>query len=150
MEDVKKWRQVPAFGSWNFYDEDPIAKYFGPVRGAGLIQAHFCGEDGKVVFKVVSQQYQRKRKKGGGRREGMQQYEKERIRKPKPVDEDLYKIPPELLYQAPKKAKEVAEEFVGRVSRLELHPLSGLGLWKAKYYASCGFWSFHHLSFLLS
>ncbi|XP_010911630.1 uncharacterized protein [Elaeis guineensis] len=112
MEDVKKWRQVPAFGSWNFCDEDPIAKYFGPVRGAGLIQAHFFGEDGKVVFKVVSQQHQGKRKKGGGKREGMQQYEKER-RKPKPVDEDLYKIPPELLYQAPKKKKLLRNLWAG-------------------------------------
>ncbi|XP_008800983.2 uncharacterized protein LOC103715205 [Phoenix dactylifera] len=104
MEGGKKWRQVPAFGSWNFCDEARFAQYFESVRGAGLIQAHFFGGDGKVLFEVVSQQHQRKRKKGGGRREGMKQYEKER-KKPEAVDEDLYKIPPELLYQAPKKKK---------------------------------------------
>lgn len=48
------------------------------------------------------------RKKGGGGGEGKKQYEKER-RNPKPADEDLYKIPPELLYQAPKKASVLYE-----------------------------------------
>lgn len=48
------------------------------------------------------------RKKGGVGREGMEQYEKER-RKPKPVGEDLYRIPLEDLYQAPKKASALFE-----------------------------------------
>ncbi|XP_010926648.1 uncharacterized protein [Elaeis guineensis] len=104
MEDVKNRQQVPAFGSWNFCDEVPITECFETAMGAGLIRAHFFVGDGEDLFKVVPPQQQRKRKKGGGVRGGVKQYDKE-WKKPKPVDEDLYKIPPELLYKMPKKKK---------------------------------------------
>ncbi|XP_010926680.1 uncharacterized protein [Elaeis guineensis] len=107
MEDVKKRRQIPAFGSWNCCDEVPITEYFESVRVTGLIQANFFEGDGEDLFKVVlpqHQQHQRKRKKGGGGKEGMEQYERER-RKPKPLAGDLYMIPSEDLYQGPNKKK---------------------------------------------
>ncbi|KAG1330847.1 hypothetical protein COCNU_02G008150 [Cocos nucifera] len=79
--------------------------------GAGLIRAHFFVGDGEDLFKVVppqQQQHHRKRKKGGGVGEGVKQYDKG-WKKPKPVDEDLYKIPPELLYKMPRKASSLSK-----------------------------------------
>ena len=55
------------------------------------------------------------RKKGGGVRGGVKQYDKE-WKKPKPVDEDLYKIPPELLYKMPKKASSLSKIINGASS----------------------------------
>ncbi|KAG1330846.1 hypothetical protein COCNU_02G008140 [Cocos nucifera] len=102
MEDVKKRQQIPAFGSWNCCDEVPITEYFESVRRTGLIQANFFGGDGEDLFK---------RNKGGGGKDEMKQYERER-RKPKPSGGDLYKIPPEDLYQGPKKASVLFEILI--------------------------------------
>nr|XP_010927649.1 uncharacterized protein LOC105049627 [Elaeis guineensis] len=106
MENAKKRRQVPAFGSWNFCDDIPITEYFESAMEAGLIHSHFFGGDGEELSKVVSPQQQkhhRKGKKGQGGRERAKQYEE--WKKTKPVEEDLYKIPPELLRKIPKKKK---------------------------------------------
>ncbi|MQL95308.1 hypothetical protein Taro_027974 [Colocasia esculenta] len=43
-------------------------------------------------------------------------------RKPKAVDEDLYKIPPELLYQRPKRKKTLMSEFLSRCLGLNCIP----------------------------
>ncbi|XP_017697910.2 uncharacterized protein LOC103705732 [Phoenix dactylifera] len=110
MEDANKRQQVPAFGSWNFCDEVPITECFETAMGAGLIRARFFVGDGEDLFKVVQPQQQqqqhhlRKGKKRGRGREGVKQYDEE-WKKPKPVDEDLYKIPPDLLYKMPRKKK---------------------------------------------
>ncbi|WOL03694.1 hypothetical protein Cni_G12414 [Canna indica] len=100
MEDVVRRHQVPAFGHWNFSfydDETPISQYF---------ESRFCGGDGGDLFKfeVLSPCKDEPRTKGkkGGKK---MKYVEEKVRKAKAVDEDLYKIPPELLYQMPNKKK---------------------------------------------
>ncbi|XP_073003893.1 uncharacterized protein [Typha latifolia] len=99
MEEVKKRQQIPPFGSWNFCDEIPITQYFESA-------AIFFGGEGEDLFKVVKptklhhDYHNKKGKKGGVRRE-------EGKKKPKRVDEDLYKVPPELLYQMPKRTTSV-------------------------------------------
>lgn len=59
-----------------------------------------------------------KGKKGRDGARKKRNYKKEKVRKPKPVDEDLYKIPPQLLYQLPKKASKFfsysQSEYVGK------------------------------------
>ncbi|KAG1363410.1 putative nuclear receptor subfamily 4 group A member 3-like [Cocos nucifera] len=106
MENAKKRQQVPAFGSWNFWDDVPITECFESAMEAGLIHSHLFGGDGEEPSKVVSPQQQKHRGKGKkadqGGRGRVKQYE---WRKTKPVDEDLYKIPPELLCKIPRKKK---------------------------------------------
>ncbi|CAL9775940.1 unnamed protein product [Musa acuminata subsp. burmannicoides] len=94
--------KVPAFGHWNFnlYDDIPISQYFETAREYGLIRARFFEGDGEDLFEML----RRKGKKGRDGARKKRNYKKEKVRKPKPVDEDLYKIPPQLLYQMPKKA----------------------------------------------
>ncbi|RZS01999.1 hypothetical protein BHM03_00031965 [Ensete ventricosum] len=93
--------QVPAFGHWNlnFYDEISISQYFESAREAGLVRPRLFGGDGEDLFRVLG------KKKGGERRGGekMKPCGKQELRKPKAVDEDLYKIPPEMFDQMPKK-----------------------------------------------
>ncbi|RRT56281.1 hypothetical protein B296_00039355 [Ensete ventricosum] len=108
-----RWYQVPAFGHWNlnFYDEISISQYFESAREAGLVRPRLFGGDGEDLFRVLSpykkdQQTAKGKKKGGERRGGekMMPCGKQELRKPKAVDEDLYKIPPEMFDQMPKKA----------------------------------------------
>ncbi|CAL9120335.1 unnamed protein product [Musa acuminata var. zebrina] len=126
MEGMMKRHQVPAFGYWDYCDELPITRYFESAVQAGLIRGHFFGEDDDL-FNVSAQvrpaylNHHRKVKKtgdiGGEKHYGKGQQRKQvkvisdlkiqatprRHRAPKAVDEDLYKIPPELLYQKPKR-----------------------------------------------
>ncbi|CAD5186743.1 unnamed protein product, partial [Musa acuminata subsp. malaccensis] len=109
MEDVMKGYKVSAFGDWNFYDEKPIAQGLQSIMDTDFVQAHFFVGDGEDLFKVLSP-YGHQPKTTGKRRgiegEGKKVYYERKRRKPKAVDEDLYKIPPELLYQIPKKASD--------------------------------------------
>ncbi|XP_008802103.1 nuclear receptor subfamily 4 group A member 3-like isoform X2 [Phoenix dactylifera] len=131
MEDMKR-RHIPAFGNWDYCDDLPITQYFESARQAGLIRGHYYGEDGDL-FKVPvpvkptyhnhnhhhHHHHHKRGRKGDGEK---QQYGKEQQRKqgslcnvgaqspkkpraPKAVDEDLYKIPPELLYEKPKRKR---------------------------------------------
>ncbi|RWW27143.1 hypothetical protein GW17_00008449 [Ensete ventricosum] len=102
VQDVMKGYKVSAFGDWNFYDEKPIAQGLQSIMETDFVQAHFFVGDGEDLFKVLSP-YE---KKIGIEGEGKKVYYEEKRRKPKAVDEDLYKIPPELLYQIPKKASD--------------------------------------------
>ncbi|XP_039126124.1 uncharacterized protein LOC120262128 [Dioscorea cayenensis subsp. rotundata] len=72
MEDIKA-KHVPVFGYWNSCDELPEL-YF-----------EFFGEDGES-FNVA-------------RNQKSEQKPKRVLKVSKAVDEDLYKIPPELFYQ---------------------------------------------------
>ncbi|XP_042431068.1 uncharacterized protein LOC122017501 [Zingiber officinale] len=86
MEDVMKGPyKVPSFGSWNFYEEKHVD---------GFVQAQFFVEDGEELFEVLRsyKHLPQERKK-----------EEKKKNKPRAVDDDLYKIPPELLCQIPKK-----------------------------------------------
>ncbi|XP_042440068.1 uncharacterized protein LOC122025337 [Zingiber officinale] len=97
MEEMVKRCQVPAFGHWNwsFYDEDiPISQYFESRL--------FGGDHGGDLFKVLSPCKDQKKQEG----KMMKSVKEKKIgRKDDAVDEDLYKIPPEILYQMPKKKK---------------------------------------------
>ncbi|URE49517.1 hypothetical protein MUK42_04706 [Musa troglodytarum] len=107
-QDVMKGYKVSAFGDWNFYDQKPIAQGLQSIMDADFVQAHFFVGDGEDLFKVLSpygHQPKKTRKRRGIEGEGKKYYYEEKRRKPKAVDEDLYKIPPELLYQIPKKKK---------------------------------------------
>ncbi|KAH0467065.1 hypothetical protein IEQ34_004303 [Dendrobium chrysotoxum] len=133
MEHRKSW-QIPTFGNWDYGDEMPITQYFESARQAGLVRAGFsgagCEEDLFVpVAMPVKLAYQdglsrRKVRKGndsGGQEKAcskeLKQMKQGRtsghvagqprkpIVAPKAVDEDLYKIPPELLCQKPKKKR---------------------------------------------
>ncbi|CAL9184792.1 unnamed protein product [Musa hybrid cultivar] len=124
---MTKSHQFPAFGCWDHCDELPITQYFESAVQAGLIGRHYFGEDGDL-FKVSTQvrpayhhHHHRKVKKGGhgggekhlGKEQQMKQERASDLtlqtaprrprRAPKAVDEDLYKIPPELLHQKPKR-----------------------------------------------
>ncbi|CAL9173733.1 unnamed protein product, partial [Musa hybrid cultivar] len=127
LPSMTKSHQFPAFGCWDHCDELPITQYFESAVQAGLIGRHYFGEDGDL-FKVSTQvrpayhhHHHRKVKKGGhgggekhlGKEQQMKQERASDLtlqitprrprRAPKAVDEDLYKIPPELLHQKPKR-----------------------------------------------
>ncbi|CAL9189647.1 unnamed protein product [Musa hybrid cultivar] len=106
--------QVPAFGYWDHRDELPITRCFELAVQAEWIRGHCRSEDGDL-FKVAApaetpaccEHHHRKVvKKGGciGREKEELQKKQGRATAPKAVDEDLYKIPPELLHhQKPKR-----------------------------------------------
>ncbi|XP_064966843.1 uncharacterized protein LOC103988279 isoform X2 [Musa acuminata AAA Group] len=107
--------QVPAFGYWDHRDELPITRCFELAVQAEWIRGHCRSEDGDL-FKVAApaetpaccEHHHRKVKKGGciGREKEELQKKQGRATAPKAVDEDLYKIPPELLHhQKPKRAR---------------------------------------------
>ncbi|KAJ8493792.1 hypothetical protein OPV22_015513 [Ensete ventricosum] len=127
LPSMMKSHQFPAFGCWDHCNELPITQYFESAVQAGLIGQHYFGEDGDL-FKVPTQvrpayhhHHHRKRGGHGGGEKNFgkeQQMKQERIgdltlqttprrprRAPKAVDEDLYKIPPELLRQKPKRKR---------------------------------------------
>ncbi|CAL9078244.1 hypothetical protein MUK42_06930 [Musa troglodytarum] len=100
MEDVMMTRyQVPAFGHWNFnfYDEISISQYFESAREAGLVRPRLFGGDGEDLFRVLSP-YKKDQRTAKGKK-------MKSCGKPKAVDEDLYKIPPQMFDQMPKKKK---------------------------------------------
>ncbi|XP_035817791.1 uncharacterized protein [Zea mays] len=112
-QDDCKWRQVPAFGDWNLWDDMPVTQYF--QAGTFFFAAPTTEkDDDEDLFKVpqfpaTPYSYKKcvvrvKGEKGtavppaarkGGRRRRVNEQQKW---KPKgAVDEDLYKISPQLL-----------------------------------------------------
>ncbi|KAJ0988959.1 hypothetical protein J5N97_007315 [Dioscorea zingiberensis] len=123
MEEMKRFK-VPAFGDWNLCDEIPITQYF-----ESAVHAHYFPlEEERDLFQVPVQfipayynynSHTTTTKKGVRKGGGVEKQRKvcdviaetpKRIRAPKAVDEDLYKIPPELLYQKPKR-KRIGRSF---------------------------------------
>ncbi|XP_068660706.1 uncharacterized protein [Aristolochia californica] len=120
---------IPAFGNWDYNDGLPITQYFESARQAGLIRYNdYVVEDrdlyGENLKSSRATTVSRPKLKGSSKR---YQYVKEAkkvgkvcdvteparvLRAPKAVDEDLYKIPPELLRERPRKNK-----FTGFLSR---------------------------------
>ncbi|XP_074586742.1 uncharacterized protein LOC141842435 [Curcuma longa] len=100
---VRGRRQIPAFGNWNYSDE-PITQRFESADGE-LVKYE---EAAAAPVKPVA--CQKKVRKGGGEKGKKQRACEARVaaermprRAPKAVDEDLYKIPPELLCRKPKR-----------------------------------------------
>ncbi|XP_006645214.1 uncharacterized protein LOC102722065 [Oryza brachyantha] len=116
--DDCKWRQIPAFGDWNLWEEMPVTQYFEPATFFFTAQSEKDEEDLFKVPQFPTKPYNYKkcvvRVKGekenanavrvrkGGRK---QQYLNEQQKwKPKAaVDEDLYKISPKLICRVKKK-----------------------------------------------
>ncbi|XP_051227736.1 uncharacterized protein [Lolium perenne] len=131
QDDYGKWRQIPAFGDWNhLWDDMPVAQYFDPA--ATFFFTAQAGEDDVDLFKVphfAANPYtykkcvvrvkkgEEKAKEGAapvpGRRKKVskkqqQQGKEQQRRKPKSaaaaaVDEDLYKISPNVICKVQKK-----------------------------------------------
>ncbi|KAG6485791.1 uncharacterized protein LOC122014760 [Zingiber officinale] len=85
---VKGHLQVPAFGCWNHHycDDLPIGQYFDSsefFRGRFNVSVAGRARRGELHREVTMKHQQ----SGAG----------------KAVDEDLYKVPPEILHQKPKK-----------------------------------------------
>ncbi|KAK6791808.1 hypothetical protein RDI58_010889 [Solanum bulbocastanum] len=112
MESCKRSSgvQIPVFGDWDKANELPITQYFESARQAGLIphsssqQLYFH----KTQFYAIPNNVPHTKTKGvainkkrcGGKVEktsGPQRQTAQRPTNSKPVDEDLYKIPPHLL-----------------------------------------------------
>ncbi|KAL6000461.1 hypothetical protein ACLOJK_024160 [Asimina triloba] len=118
MEEYKR-SQIPAFGYWDFSDDLPITQYFESAAQAGLIRYnHVAAADADLyaydlkrhtAAAAVSRPKMREGAKGGCQQQVSKEQRKQgRVcddatqapkpaRAPKAVDEDLYKIPPELL-----------------------------------------------------
>ncbi|KAM3200378.1 hypothetical protein P3L10_032740 [Capsicum annuum] len=114
--------QIPVFGEWDKANEMPITQYFESARQAGLIrdschssqeqnphlyfqQPHFSAfphtkTKGAIAKKRCPEQkwtgkVEKVRNESGPQRQTMKSAQ--RPTNAKPVDEDLYKIPPHLL-----------------------------------------------------
>ncbi|PAN26903.1 hypothetical protein PAHAL_5G046100 [Panicum hallii] len=115
-QDDCKWRQIPAFGDWNLWDDMPVTQYLqaGPFFFTAPVD-----KDDEDLFKVPqfpAKPYSYKKRvvrvkgertnAGPARKKGARrQYVSEQQKwKPKgAVDEDLYKISPQLLCKVKKK-----------------------------------------------
>ncbi|XP_074574915.1 uncharacterized protein LOC141831458 [Curcuma longa] len=91
---VKGHLQVPAFGCWNqhYCDDLPVGQYFDSselFRGRFNVSAAGRARHGQLHRDVTMKQ--------------KQQSAVWRRRAGKAVDEDLYKVPPEILLQKPKR-----------------------------------------------
>ncbi|KAF8370104.1 hypothetical protein HHK36_031861 [Tetracentron sinense] len=130
-----KWRNIPAFGDWDYANDLPITQYFESATQAGLLRhrssgegdlykaGDLCGDDLKIPprstvvhrrkTKVSGRRYPhvKEQKKQGKVSDLTEQPRQQHATKPPPprapkaVDEDLYKIPPELLHTNPKRTK---------------------------------------------
>ncbi|XP_065876054.1 uncharacterized protein [Euphorbia lathyris] len=126
MEDYYYSRNhVPAFGSWDWNNDLPFTQCFESARQAGLLRYSYSDDrdlyvagdlyDNDVVTPAMIVVPRRKAKIRQSRVKDEKNWVKEEAPNtktstmarptPKPVDEDLYKIPPELLYAKPKKKR---------------------------------------------
>ncbi|KAI0492712.1 hypothetical protein KFK09_026988 [Dendrobium nobile] len=138
MEEMMK-RQIPAFGNWEYYDDIPITHYFDYVSQSGLFPpCFFCEDDLFKVPVAMPLKYAypyddhccRKVRKvsGAGEEKNNKKVQEQKKQakvsnttaaeprrriSPMAVDEDLYKIPPELLYPKPKRTKVLRTFFSG-------------------------------------
>ncbi|KAI3418593.1 uncharacterized protein J3R85_013653 [Psidium guajava] len=120
--------QVPAFGSWDSYEGLPFTQCFDSPSRVGSLRHEYCGEDrdlygdgglygnGEVTPAVIVVPRRRTKvrdphpKIEKGKR-WLNDLEGSPIpgfhfrATPKPVDEDLYKVPAELLHAKPRKKR---------------------------------------------
>ncbi|KAJ8476895.1 hypothetical protein OPV22_020622 [Ensete ventricosum] len=124
LQGTMKRHPLPPFGYWDYCDELLSAHYFESAVQAGVIRGHYFGEDGDLFYhgKVIK----KAGNAGGEKQHGKEQPRKQvkvsdtklqttprRPRALKAVDEDLYKIPPELLYQKPKRKRSLRKLWSG-------------------------------------
>lgn len=125
MEEMKRWA-IPAFGNWEYCDHISAAHYYESGYQQDMIPTTAFDEED--LFKVpVALPVKSIRPYGGGHCSrkgrkangvGMEQQQRRhgrvcnpaagaprRRRSPTAVDEDLYKIPPELFCQTPKRKR---------------------------------------------
>ncbi|KAK1271583.1 hypothetical protein QJS04_geneDACA004401 [Acorus gramineus] len=108
--------RVPAFGNWDLTEDQPITQYFdsaahaglnrGPFFFADVVEGGYTSEDLKkqsIKVKKGEQSFRSEKRKQGGVCVVEAAEPQRRHRAPKPVDEDLYKVPPELLSRKPRK-----------------------------------------------
>ncbi|XP_057965234.1 uncharacterized protein LOC131155817 isoform X2 [Malania oleifera] len=126
MEEYYKRSHIPAFGSWDCSDDMPFTECFESAKQAGLLRYSYSEDrdlyvardfyDNDVMTPAMIVVPRRRIK---GRYPHVKEVEKQgwagdvmkeppspfpqRRPAPKAVDEDLYKIPPELLHQRPRK-----------------------------------------------
>ncbi|XP_062172626.1 uncharacterized protein LOC133878133 [Alnus glutinosa] len=127
MEDYCKMSRVPAFGSWDWNDDMPFTQCFESARQAGLLRYSYSEERDLYVAGdlyendvVTPAMIVVPRRRNKVRDPYVKEAKKEswvgcveeppspapvRRPTPKPVDEDLYKISPELLYAKRKKKR---------------------------------------------
>ncbi|XP_020592502.1 uncharacterized protein LOC110033015 isoform X3 [Phalaenopsis equestris] len=98
MEEKKRW-QIPLSGNWNCFDE--MTKLFGDEA---LLELPFQvrKDNGVRVAKLCLTEKQQTKHKSVCDITAVMPRSR---RAPMAVDEDLYKIPPELLYAEPKREK---------------------------------------------
>ncbi|XP_042411588.1 uncharacterized protein LOC122001075 isoform X2 [Zingiber officinale] len=129
MED-RRHGYIPAFGDWDYSDDLPITQYFESAMQAGLLRGHFHGEapayddlfksshsikqhqeeQAQIIKKIGDPKQQQQQQRGQERSQGKKVYDAGRAqtrprRAPMAVDEDLYKIPPELLQEKPRRKR---------------------------------------------
>ncbi|KAJ3671939.1 hypothetical protein LUZ60_008018 [Juncus effusus] len=106
MEKMRK-SKIPAFGDWNYSNDSPMTQYFESIHGHyGFEEEH--GYDLFYAYSPISTpgfniHNQNKVKKN--EEEKMKKQGRVRNVAVNPVDEDLYKIPPDLLFPKSKKKK---------------------------------------------
>uniref|UniRef100_A0A2N9H4M7 RIN4 pathogenic type III effector avirulence factor Avr cleavage site domain-containing protein n=1 Tax=Fagus sylvatica TaxID=28930 RepID=A0A2N9H4M7_FAGSY len=127
MEEYYKRSQVPAFGSWDWNEDLPFTQCFESARQAGLLRYSYSEErdlyvagdlyENNVVTPAmivvprrrtkVRDPYVKEAKKQSWSGDLMEPPSPTTPPRPtpKPVDEDLYKISPELLYAKNKKVE---------------------------------------------
>ncbi|XVF81284.1 hypothetical protein PTKIN_Ptkin15bG0143200 [Pterospermum kingtungense] len=130
MDDYYRRSHVPAFGSWDWNDDLPFTQCFESARQAGLLRYSYSEdrdlyvagdlyENDFVTPAMIVVPRRRTKVRQSHVKEGKKQRWEEVVSDvkeppsttpvgrptPKPVDEDLYKISPDLLYAKPKKKR---------------------------------------------
>ncbi|KAK7278264.1 hypothetical protein RJT34_23290 [Clitoria ternatea] len=123
MDDWKRSEQIPAFGDWDFANDLPITRYFECARPAGLVRYSSSSSEtpNRQHNKPLPPRNHKKQENinkerrcrhvnGNNLREqqqrkGMRRSKEQDDTVRKAVDEDLYKIPPELLHPTNKRNK---------------------------------------------
>ncbi|XP_018443108.1 uncharacterized protein LOC108814951 isoform X2 [Raphanus sativus] len=115
----KKSGQIPRFGDWEDANEMPITQYFENARQAEALK--LASQHPRPRHLHPSRQTAGTKEKRGPQRRvrdvssqtdkyyvdvtGVKHDVAPASRPPKPVDEDLYKIPPELIYSSRRKRR---------------------------------------------
>ncbi|KAF5446482.1 hypothetical protein F2P56_032109 [Juglans regia] len=127
MEEYYKRSHVPAFGSWDWNDDLPFTQCFESARQAGLLRYSYSEErdlyvagdlyENNVVTPAMIVVPRRRTKVREPKEDKKKSWVSADVVEPpasptplprptpKPVDEDLYKISPELLYAKPRKKR---------------------------------------------
>ncbi|KAK7286743.1 hypothetical protein RJT34_21959 [Clitoria ternatea] len=126
----KRHHHVPAFGSWDWNDNLPFTECFESARQTGFLRYSYSEPEDRDLY-VTGDLYQndvvtpamivvprtRQKVRGQNEKEAKKKnWESNNVKEPpsptpmprptpKPVDEDLYKISPELLYAKTRKKR---------------------------------------------